>query len=151
MKKPSKPLEYALKLLGQRSYSEKKLREKLARREIQTGEIERVLVKLKELGFIDDYKFACAFIESAQNIRLTGQRKIYWQLIKKGISTEVAKEALEKSYQRESEEEVVRQIIKKLAPHVPPEKLYERLTRRLLARGFDYQIVKAEVKRYLRG
>jgi len=83
VKKLSKPLEYSFRLLAQRAYTEKKLTEKLESREVETDEIKAIIGKLKGLGYIDDAKFAKDFVENAQGIRLTGKRKIYWQLIKR--------------------------------------------------------------------
>lgn len=149
MKKPNKPLEYALNLLSQRSYSEKKLTEKLISREVEPSEIETVITKLKEYGYVDDAKYAKDYVESAQNIKLTGRRKIYWQLIKKGIPKEIAKEAIDQTYNDDSEPEQIREIIKKYARNIPKDKLYERLIRRLISRGYDYILVKKEVQDFI--
>lgn len=150
VKKPNKSLEYALKLLGQRSYSEKKLTEKLASREVDPEEVKKVIVRLKELGFIDDLKFAKSFVENSQAIRFNGRRKIYWQLIKKGIPMQVAKLAIEQAYADNEETDSVRKLIDKYAKNIPQNKLYERLMRRLISRGFEYGIVKQEINNYLK-
>ena len=149
VKKPSKPLEYALKLLSQRSYSEKKLTEKLISREVDPAEIATVIAKLKEYGYVNDVKYAKDYVESAQNIKLSGPRKIYWQLIKKGISKETAKDAIDQTYNNDNEPERIGEIIKKYARNIPREKLYERLMRRLIARGYDYTLVKKEVHDFI--
>lgn len=149
MKKPSKPLEYALKLLSQRSYSEKKLTEKMLSREIDSAEIATVIVKLKEYGYVNDVKYAKDYVENAQNIKLSGPRKIYWALIKRGISKEIAKDAIDQTYDNDNEPEQVREIIGKYAQSIPRDKLYERLMRRLIARGYDYALVKKEVQDFI--
>lgn len=150
MKKPSKPIEYALNLLSQRAYSQKRLTEKLVFREVEPDEINKVIGKLKELGYINDLNYAKDYVESAQNIKLSGHRKIYWQLIKKGISREIAEQAIAEAYENDKEEEAVGEIIKKYARNIPKDKLYERLMRRLIARGYDYDLVKREVASYLK-
>ena len=149
-KRPSKPLEYALRLLAQRAYTEKKLTEKLESREVGAEEIKKATHNLKELGYIDDAKFAKDFVENAQGIRLTGKRKIYWQLIKKGVSKETAETAISQSYVEDDEGEAVAYIIKKYARSIPKDKLYERLTRRLISRGYDYSVVKQKVADFLK-
>jgi regulatory protein len=151
VKKPSKPLEYALKLLGQRPYSEKKLTEKLQSREVEQKEIERVVSKLKELRFIDDLEFAKDYIEGAQNVRCNGHRKIYWQLIKKGISKNLAKQAIEEAYSRDNEVQAVRKLLDKFSKNIPKDKkMYERLMRRLISRGYDYSLVKRELVDFIK-
>lgn len=147
VKKPSKSLEYALKLLGQRSYSEKKLAEKLRLREVEPEEIQRVVSKLKELGFLDDLRFAKNYVESAQNIRLAGHRKIYWQMIKKDIPKDIAEQAIEAVYSKDDEVQAIRRLIDKFAKNIPEDKMYERLMRRLISRGYDFDLVSKEVKR----
>lgn len=150
VKKPSQPLEYALRLLAQRAYSQKKLTEKLESREVGAEGIKRVIDKLKELGYIDDSKFAKDFVENSQNIRLSGKRKIYWQLIKKGISKEVVEDAISTSYMEDNEGVAVSVLIKKYARNIPKNKLYERLVRRLISRGYNYQVVKKEVAKFIK-
>jgi len=150
VKKPNKPLEYALNLLSQRAYSEKKLTEKLACREVDQDDIDRIVKKLKEFGYIDDLKYAKDFVENAQNIKLSGRRKIYWQLIKKGISKQTAEQAIAEVYEDDNEREAIKEIIEKYARNIPKDKLYERLMRRLIARGYDFTLVKKEVEKYQR-
>lgn len=150
MKKPNKPFEYALKLLGQRSYSEKKLSEKLRQREVEESEIHSIIAKLKSLGFIDDLKFAKTIVENSQSIRFNGRRKIYCQLLKKGISKDTAKKALDEAYANDNERETIQKLIIKFSKNISREKMYERLMRRLIARGFDYNLVKQEVSNFIK-
>lgn len=147
MRKTNKPIEYALKLLGQRPYSKKKLSEKLYQRGIKAEEVDKVITRLEQLGFINDLNFSRNFIESSQKIKLNGRRKIYYQLIKKGIPGNIAEKAISEVYDSKEEKEAVRKLASKFSKNVPKEKMYERLIRRLISKGYSLELARREVKK----
>ena len=148
-KEPKKALEYALRLLGQRAYSEKKLKDKLLSKEFEIDQVESTLARLKELDLINDRKFTVDFIDSRQRINLQGKRKIYWSLIKKGISGEIADDVLESVYDKDLEEVSIRELIVKYSKGVPQDKLYQKLMRKLVSKGFNYSLAKDEIINFM--
>lgn len=147
VRKPNRPIEYALKLLGQRPYSKKRLSEKLYQRGIKAEEVDKVIIRLEQLGFIDDLNFSRNFVESSQKVKLNGRRKIYWQLIKKGIPGNIAEKAISEAYDSKEEEEAVRKLVSKFSKNIPKEKMYERLMRRLISKGYSLELARREVKK----
>ena len=55
---------YALKVLGGRAYSSGELREKLRRRAARSGDVDDILARLKDHGYLDDRRFAEGFAAS---------------------------------------------------------------------------------------
>lgn len=149
-KSQKKALEYCLRLLGQRAYSEKKLRDKLRQKGYEKEQVLGAISRLKELGFIDDYKFAKDLVENHQQIRLSGRRKIFVALMKKGIDSETAERALDEVYNPDEERGAVKSLINKFSKSIPRDKAYRRLMSRLLSRGYNYGLVKDEVIAFLK-
>ncbi len=86
-------LEYALKLLGYRARTEKELREKLVSKHYELDDVVGVFAKLKKIGLIDDQKFATNYVRDKLSISRRGPRRIYFELIKRGVDKEIADQA----------------------------------------------------------
>ncbi|MER3451340.1 MAG: recombination regulator RecX [Thermus sp.] len=78
-------LGYALRLLAQRAYTEKALREKLLAR-FSPLEVEEALSRLKGYGYLDDRAFARAFVEARKRY---GPLKLKALLRARGVPEEV--------------------------------------------------------------
>ena len=86
-------LSYTLWLLGRRDYSEKELRDRLARKETPPDDVDRVIARLGELDLIDDLKVAKLLVRSKR--RKKGIFALRRALRRKGIEGEAARQALE--------------------------------------------------------
>ena len=117
----SKPLALALRFLASRSRSEAEVRQRLASRGVDAQDIEGVLERLRELGYVDDADFAAAVIRARTQRRARGRRLVAEELQAKGVSEDVAESVLNASYGDE------------LAVARP---VAERQARRLQGRGF---------------
>ena len=144
-------LTRALNLLSKRSYSEKRLRVKLSenfrggtrKRSLKLSDIDRAINRLREIGFLDDNKFAQNLAHEMAEFRHFGPRRIYLELIKKGIEKNLAKEivsSIEHPFD-ESLDEVLIKYLKK-SKNIPREKIYNRTLGFLMRRGFSYEMAK---------
>ena len=86
MAKSKSALDYALKILGMRDYSEKTLRDKILSR-FPSEECEETIAKLKEYGYIDDGRFAEIFTSSKLQSG-HGHFYIKWKLSEKGVDVD---------------------------------------------------------------
>ena len=86
-------MEYALKLLGYRANTERELREKLANKKYPPEEISPALEKLVKIGLVDDEKFATNYVQAKLSINRRGPRRIYFELIQRGVAKEIADQA----------------------------------------------------------
>ncbi len=98
-RKPSKPYtyerswNYVLWLLGRKSYTRAQLREKLVKKEAEAEVVERVMLRLEDLHFVDDEAFAEAYVRSRQKQK--GRIALRRDLYQKGVAEEVVDKTLE--------------------------------------------------------
>ena len=88
----------ALRFLASRSRSEAQIRQRLTSRGVGAEDVDAVLERLRELGYVDDAEFAAAVIRSRTQGRARGLRLVEEELRAKGVSDEVATEALDHLY-----------------------------------------------------
>jgi regulatory protein len=100
---PIKALDCALYFLGHRKRSEKEIITKLKQKDYEEAEIEETLVKLRELGFIDDADFAQSLINDRRNFNKVGKRMLVQELRAKGINGEIIDEMVSLNATDESE------------------------------------------------
>ena len=82
----SDAMQYAYRALSQRALSERELRERLKKRDVAEPEAERVLARLRELGYLDDASLARALGEK----RGVGPLRLRSELARRGVPREVA-------------------------------------------------------------
>jgi len=85
-------LGFALNFVSIRLRSEKEIHDyilkKIEKWKISSTFLEKVVIRLTELGYVDDLKFAQAFISSMNRSRPKGRMRIRLELQKKGVSRE---------------------------------------------------------------
>lgn len=85
-------LSYTFWLLGRRDYTEKEVRDRLARKGAGPQVVERVIARLIDLALIDDEQYAAAFVRSRR--RKKGILVIRRELRRKGISDDIVERVL---------------------------------------------------------
>ncbi len=91
----------ALNLLGYRARSEAEVRARLGRYGYAGGTIEVVVVRLRELGYLDDEEFAR--LKAREKARRYGPRRVSVELRKSGVGEELAREVVEEEFAGRSE------------------------------------------------
>lgn len=86
--------EQTLRWLDVKWYSEKKLREKLAKLHYPAADIEEVIAKCREYNLVNDEALAGDFAQS-QSLRGRGPRRIAAELYRHGLTGEAAEKALQ--------------------------------------------------------
>lgn len=86
-------------------------------------------------GFIDDLKYAKAYVSDSIRLKCDGRNKIICNLIKKGISRDVIDEALEDADFENALERLAEKELKKMK--TADAKSIEKVKRRLYAKGFS--------------
>ena len=113
--------------------------------EIRDEDIETVLKRLDEHGYLDDRKFAEFFVENRNANKGVSMRVLKMELKNKGVSEEIISEAIENSSRNDEDE--IRKIIEKKRAKYTDEKLIAFLVRK----GFSYEMVKGLVGEYGEG
>ena len=104
------------------------------------------------MRFIDDSRFAAAYVRDRSRFGGWGTYKIRAGLKAKGVAEEVINEALAQLTEDNSAEQLLRQVERK-APKVKAANDYElktKLIRFALSRGFEYDTVLAVVEQFMK-
>jgi regulatory protein len=91
----------ALNLLGYRARSEAEIHDRLARYGYVWETIEGVVLRLKELGYLDDAEFAR--MKAREKARRYGPRRVSVELRKSGVGEALAREVVEEEFAGRSE------------------------------------------------
>lgn len=136
-------LTQVLYFLSFRSRSEAEIVTHLKKKNVAGNDIGLVVERVRELGLIDDVDFCRQVIQSKQK-KHYGPKKIYFDLLNKGISTSVAKSILSQSTQSEWEESILSYLTKKriTKQFLEDRQAKQKLMTSLYARGFEGQSVK---------
>src|SRR3954470_8743005 len=105
----------AVRLLETRLQSTGELRRKLMRKEYGAEVVEAVIADLTRMGYLDDARFAQTKAQSAADYKKHGKRRAKIELLKSGVSGEVADAALSKVYDAADSTAVARELALKKA------------------------------------
>ena len=143
-------MEYALKLLASKPRSVEELREKLSRRRTVTEETaNQIIERLKDLGYLNDQRFASAFALSRIASRPIGKARVKRDLRHRKVSTEIADEALDLAFRENTEEMLIdRAIEKRIRIKGLPSSREEsqKLLAHLIRLGFSFELSLAKVR-----
>ena len=142
----------ALKLLARRAFPTRELEWKLQLTCSDFPTVERVIERLKTSGYLNDRRFAEAFIQSRLH-KAQGRARIERDLRSRGLNLKLIREELEKAYPAEAETEPLQTALeRRLRSFVPPmdAKKVSRLYNHLLRRGFSGEAIRQELRRRLK-
>lgn len=135
-------LEKGIFLLSLKDRTKKELQMKLNEKYRNEKMVEKAVLKLEELGYIDDLNYAVSYINS----RKYGKQRITYNLLQKGIS----KEKIEQAYmdiQEETEKDVEDEKLKKaILKNIKKEE--KKLVQYLVRQGFELDKIFRKLKEY---
>src|ERR1700719_160876 len=147
-------LNYAVRALGGRAHSTGDLREKLRRRAERAEDVDAVLAKLKELGYLDDKRFAESYAAARLENQGLGKMRVLRDLRQRRIAPQLAEQATAKTYQDTDEGVLIEEFLKKkyrgkkLGEFLGEEKNLAAAFRRLRYAGFSAGTSIRVLKRY---
>lgn len=140
----------AIKLLTAKSRSIAELRGLLLQgRGATKGDVEEVISRLRDYGYLDDERFALGYASARVRQRPVGRRRLKQDLALKKVSPETAAEALDLIYAEGAESELIdRAIEKRTRVRGRPKNRDEakRLFDHLLRQGFPFELVAEKVR-----
>jgi regulatory protein len=110
---PKTPFETAVAMLSRRPYSVAELRRALEKKFPDSSDAPEVLARLRQLGYLDDAKFAEAYASSLARVRNYGQHRIRRELKSKLVDYRVIDRAVDNAYTSVSERELLERAIDK--------------------------------------
>lgn len=139
----------ALSLLGMAEHSEFMLRTKLRQRGFESPVVESVLAQLKEKNYLDDRRFANMWVASRLKRNPAGRSVLVSGLRAKGVSSQVAEEAVTELLDEAALLEGARKVYNKAArkKNVTPEKIKAAM----LQKGYSLSVIRLISKEVLDG
>ena len=139
-------LDAALRFLGPRPRSIREVRQRLRRRGLAAEDIEGVVARLQDLGYLDDAAFADFWIENRESFRPRGKRLLEQELRQRGIDTGALEERLADLDEEASAMRAARKKAQGLARSGYPT-FAAKISGFLKRRGFSYEVVTAVTRR----
>src|SRR5580658_621949 len=90
---------YALKSLGGRAQSTGDLRERLRLRAERLADVDYTLARLKDLGYLDDKRFAESFAEARLSNDKLGSTRVIQDLRRRRVAPSLAETTVRKTYE----------------------------------------------------
>jgi len=116
---------YALKILGGRAHSAGELRQKLRRRAERAEDADSALARLKELGYLDDRKFAEGFAASRLSGDKFGRNRVIRDLRQRRVAPGLAETTVGKVYENVDESAMIEDWIRSKYRLAPREGLFQ--------------------------
>lgn len=141
----------SLRFVSYRPRSEKELRDfihkklSLWKTYASPGMAEKIIGRTRELGYVDDEKFAAWWIDQRRTFKLKGNRLIARELQAKGVGEDIVERLL--SAITSEKELATRAIQKKLSlwSAVPAMEKKQKIYRYLAGRGFDQEAISSVI------
>lgn len=112
------PLPTALRMLARRAYSIAEMRRTLERKFGAGPPVDAAIARLRELGLLDDKKFAREHAASLARNRAFGRRRIERELKSKLVDYRYVESALDQAFEETSEHALLEKALDKKLRHV---------------------------------
>src|ERR1700730_4926688 len=145
---------YALKVLTGRAHSTGELREKLRRRAERPADIDDVLARLKDVGYLDARRYAEGFAAARLSTEKFGRTRVVQDLRQRRVAPELAEKTVQKVYQDVDDQALIEDWIRRKYRMAPRQGLFQKekdlaaAYRRLLRAGFRSGEVIRALKRF---
>lgn len=149
-------MSYALRALGGRAHSLGEIREKLRRRCLEAGDVEAVVTRLKEAGYLNDRQFAESFATSRLENEGLGKMRVLRDLRQRRVAPKLAEQVVQKTFESSDEVKLIESFLarkyrsKPLRQFLSEQKNLASAFRRLQYAGFSAGNSIRVLKRYAR-
>lgn len=145
---------YALKILGGRAHSTGELREKLKRRAGHAADVDTTIARLKDLGYLNDQRFAESFASARLSGEKFGKTRVIQDLRQRRVAPSLAERTVQKVYEGVDEQALIEDWIRRKYRTAPREGLFAeekdlaKAFRRLARAGFRTGEIVRALKRF---
>lgn len=134
----------AMYYLSGGDYTEKTMLQKLKAAGFEQEYVYKTVIRLKELGLINDLRFAVRFIERAREKNLS-EREIKEKAMLKGVPGDILREVLD-SGETDEVERIKALLLGKYANKLNDEESSEKVIAALIRKGFKFSDVRTAVR-----
>jgi len=146
-----KAWEAALRLLEFRPRAERELRARLRRKQYDAEQIEDVVMRLRDLGLLDDQQFARLWVSNRTATNPRGSQALRHELMSKGVDRQLAAEVVEASVDPLAEAALCEEVARKALPRYARVNDWATFQRKLGSllqrRGFAWETVGPLLRR----
>ncbi len=146
--------EKALSLLAYRMRSVEELKKKLKEKGFSERIVEPVIQDLLRVGLLNDRQFASAYVQTRMTQKPMSKQLLRRELSAKGISNDMAEQAIEKEYGTRSETEVALGLVQKKieqyrSGQIESVKIRKKISDFLVRRGFSWDVIVEVIREFL--
>jgi len=145
--------QFSLKILGGRARSTSELRQKLRARAERAGDVDATVARLKELGYLDEKRFAETYASARLENEGFGKIRVLRDLRARRVAPAMAERAVQKLYQNVDEAALIEDYIRRKyrsTPLLQDDKDMASAYRKLLRAGFGPANILRVLKRIAR-
>jgi regulatory protein len=145
---------YALKALASRAHSTGELREKLRRRAARAADVDDVLARLKQDGYLDDRRFAESFAAARLANDRQGRVRVLQDLRQRRVAPALAEKTVREVYTDVDEQKLIEEWIRRKYRLADRDNLFQEekdlaaAYRRLLRAGFRSGEILRALKKF---
>jgi regulatory protein len=136
----------ALNILSRRDHSKKELERKLYQRKVEKDITGEIISELIELKYLDDERFAKAYLEEKLKLKNVGIEKVKRELFAKGVSREIIKSILDEKGEIDESESAYSLVMKKMKQFTrktqDTRKIKQKIYTFLFSKGYDYETIE---------
>ncbi|MDL2258470.1 regulatory protein RecX [Eubacteriales bacterium OttesenSCG-928-K08] len=142
------PMDAALRYLSSRARSVREVERYLDEQQYGEYEIQQVVDRLTELGYLNDANYADEFVRTRLNTKPISRGHLKTQLLAHELPADIIDEALSKITAEQEFENTLAVAQKHFAQleSYPEKERNERLYRRLLGRGFSHDNIMRAIR-----
>jgi regulatory protein len=138
-------VEIGIRFLARGRRFEREVRAHLRKKGVARGELDGAILRLKELALVDDAETAKAWVRDRLRFAPKGRMLLRAELLRKGVSREIADAAVQDAGDAESDLETATTLARRLAARIrdaDPAAARRKLWAGLARRGFDPPTVR---------
>lgn len=141
--KPEQALVRLEELCARSEHSTGEFRTKLRQWRIAPADAEEIIESLTARRFVDDSRFARAFVRDKYRFARWGRIKIRLQLRAKGVDSDTVAEALELIDSKEYSRILARQLVARMrrSPNVQDPAERQKIFRTMIAKGYEPSLI----------
>ncbi len=145
---------YAARTLAARAQSSSEMREKLKRRAVRETDVDLVIARLKDAGYLNDHRFAESFAHWRRDNDGFGKARVMHDLMTRRVAPALARQAAEDAFKETDETAMIEQFLarkyrgKDLGALLQADKHLASAYRKLRAAGFSVGHSIRVLKRY---
>jgi regulatory protein len=147
---PDRAYQYVLRLLTGRDYSVARVRAKLAAREVAEGDLDAVVLRLQQEGWLDDRRYAERFAESALSSGRYYGSRLRLEMRRRGLTPDIVNEIIAPLLAESDEISEARSVAERRYPGFSYLAASDRDKRRVVGflqrRGFGFSAIMRALK-----